>query len=168
MRRLLMLAALLVVGIMMLSGCAREKSVPTVNLLSEEAVYTSMMMQLDNTRPERQPDFCGVIKSINGKQVTITLAEKPVRPKLTPEAKANMKAQGQQGRGRLPLKLTTQTQNLNLATNARIVSFSKQSGKLKLAPLAIADLKAGQVIMAWVEGEETVYLQTFPRWNQNQ
>ncbi|MGE5454806.1 MAG: hypothetical protein ACM3O9_06385 [Methylocystaceae bacterium] len=166
MRRLLMLVTLLVAGLL-LNGCASEKSVPTVNLLSEEAVYTSMMMQMDSTRPDRQPDYCGVIKSINGKQVTITLAEKPVRPKLTPEAKANMRAQGHQGRQRPPLKLTAQTQDLNLASNTRIVSFSKKSGKLNLQPLAIADLKTGQVIMAWLEGEETVYLQTFPRWNQN-
>jgi len=154
----------LVLGCIFLVGCAKEEPVPTMAGLSEEAVYTSMMQQMDNSRPDRKPDFCGVIKSIDGKNVTITLAEIPVRPQLTAEEKAKQKAEGKQ---RLPLKLTTETKDLNLASSTTIMSFSKQNGRLNAQKLAIADLKTEQVLMAWVESEKVVYLQVFPRWGQN-
>lgn len=164
MSRLLMVVTL-VLGCFLLIGCGKEEPVPTMAGLSEEAVYTSMMQQMDSARPDRKPDFCGVIKTIDGKNVTITLAEIPVRPQLTAEEKAKQKAEGQPTH-RLPLKLTSETKDLNLSSNTTIMSFSKQNGRLNVKKLAIADLKTEQVLMAWVEGEKIVYLQVFPRWGQ--
>ncbi|MGE5381622.1 MAG: hypothetical protein ACM3NT_11235, partial [Methylocystaceae bacterium] len=165
-RKLIILVTLLA-GAFLLSGCGSEKTVPTVNLLSEEAVYTSMMMQLDDSRPDRKPDLCGVVKSIDGKQVTINLAEVPVRAKLTPEEREKLKASGQQPpRQRPALKMTGETKSLQLASNTKIVSFSKQNGRLSIKNMALADLKTEQVLMAWVEGEQVIYVQVFPRWNQ--
>lgn len=157
---------ILLLGCFLLGGCAQKQPVPTMNLLSEEAVYTSMMQEMDSFRPERKPDLCGVIKSIDGKKVTITLAQMPVRQKLTPEERAQLETQGKVVRQRQPLKLTNQVKDLSLESNTTIMSFKKQKGNLLVQKLAIADLKPDQVLMAWVEGEKVVYLQVFPSWGQ--
>lgn len=165
MRRLLMFTSLLL-ALLLLIGCSNKPSVPTTSLLSEEAVYTSMMMQMDDSRPDRKPDYCGVVKSLDGKEVTISLAEVPARPRLTPEQRAQMKKQDQP-RQRPPLKMTGVTKKFTVASNTKIMKFSKQNGRINSQPLALADIKEGNVLMAWVEGETVVYLQVFPCWGQN-
>lgn len=165
MRRLLLFIGLLLGGVLLI-GCGNNQSVPTSSQLSEEAVYTSMMMQMDDARPDRKPDYCGVVKSLSGKEVTISLAEVPVRPKLSPEERAKLKAQNQK-RQRPPLNMTGESMKLTVASNTKIMKFSKQNGKINLQPLALTDIKEGNVLMAWLEGENVVYLQVFPRWGQN-
>lgn len=153
-------AFLIIIGIVMLVvGCSKEGS---LNVAQQSNLDSQILEQ----EPERMSDIYGMVKTVLGNEVSLSLAEYQDVTKLSEEEKEkkrnDMQSLSQEERQKIKnqqINYTGETASVIIPVGTPIISGNINSGQKVIKELLLSDVYEGMFLRIWLEeggsGEES-------------